>query len=126
MNRCIPINCLFCDLSKNNAAFIFENAHWYVIPDKFPASLGHSLLILKKHKESLFKLDVGEWTALQDALIQTKQKLDESHQPDAYNVGVNEGQVAGRMIDHVHVHLIPRYAKEPAKGGIEALIKGKK
>ncbi|MBI5226776.1 HIT family protein [Candidatus Micrarchaeota archaeon] len=118
--------CLFCDLSKNNAAFVYENARWYVIPDKFPASLGHSLLILKKHKESLFELDADEWATLQDALNRNKKTLDQSHHPDAYNVGVNDGKSAGRMIDHVHVHLIPRYANIPAKGGIEALFKGKK
>ncbi len=120
------MKCIFCDLSKNAAHFVYENVHWYVIADKFPASAGHSLLILKKHKVSLFELDTDEWAVLQDALNQTKTKLDESHKPDAYNVGVNDGKSAGRMIDHVHVHLIPRYAKEPAKGGIEALLKGRK
>lgn len=27
----------------------------------------------------------------------------------AYNIGINEGRAAGRTIDHLHIHLIPRY-----------------
>lgn len=29
--------------------------------------------------------------------------------PDAFNVGINDGEVAGRTIHHLHVHIIPRY-----------------
>ena len=29
--------------------------------------------------------------------------------PDAFNIGINEGREAGRTIDHLHIHLIPRY-----------------
>lgn len=122
----LTMPCLFCALSTNAANFLYENTHWYVIPDKFPASPGHSLIILKTHEDSAFELDGTQWAALQDALTKTKEKLDQSHNPDAYNVGINDGKAAGRMIDHVHVHLIPRYASAPAKGGIEALLKGGK
>ncbi len=118
--------CLFCTLKENKAAYLCENADWYVIPDKFPASPGHSLVILKDHKESVFDLDQREWASLQDALAATKVKLNASHEPDAYNVGINDGKAAGRMIDHVHIHLIPRYASAPAKGGIETLLKNTK
>lgn len=120
------MTCLFCTLKENKSAYLCENAGWYVILDKFPASPGHSLVILKSHKESVFDLDASEWALLQDALGTAKKKLDASHKPDAYNVGINDGKSAGRMIDHVHIHLIPRYASAPAKGGIEALLKGKK
>jgi diadenosine tetraphosphate (Ap4A) HIT family hydrolase len=29
--------------------------------------------------------------------------------PDGYNIGVNEGEAAGRTINHLHIHIIPRY-----------------
>ena len=115
--------CLFCTLKENKANYLYENESWYVLPDKYPASPGHSLVILKAHKDSLFELDESEWAELQNALNNAKKKLDASHEPDAYNIGVNDGKAAGRVIDHLHIHLIPRYAKAPAKGGIEALLK---
>ena len=44
--------------------------------------------------------------------------------PDGYNIGVNEGEAAGRTIHHLHIHIIPRYygdVKNPA-GGIRHVI----
>lgn len=44
--------------------------------------------------------------------------------PDGYNIGVNEGRAAGRTIDHLHIHLIPRYFGdvEDPTGGIRSII----
>ena len=46
--------------------------------------------------------------------------------PDAYNIGINEGEVAGRTISHLHIHIIPRFkgdVKNPI-GGIRNIIPG--
>ena len=44
--------------------------------------------------------------------------------PDAYNHGVNDGQAAGRTIDHLHWHVIPRYDGdvEDPRGGVRYVI----
>lgn len=46
--------------------------------------------------------------------------------PDAYNIGWNEGRAAGRTIDHLHLHIIPRYEGdvEDPIGGIRNIIPG--
>ncbi len=44
--------------------------------------------------------------------------------PDGYNIGVNDGRAAGRVVDHLHLHVIPRYLgdlKDPT-GGIRNII----
>ena len=44
--------------------------------------------------------------------------------PDGYNIGVNEGEAAGRTIHHLHIHIIPRYfgdVENPA-GGVRHVI----
>lgn len=46
--------------------------------------------------------------------------------PDAYNYGNNDGEVAGRTVHHLHIHVIPRYEgdmKDP-RGGIRHIIPG--
>lgn len=47
--------------------------------------------------------------------------------PDGYNIGVNEGKAAGRTIDHLHIHIIPRYFADVNKpaGGIRHIIPDK-
>jgi len=47
-----------------------------------------------------------------------------NQQPDAYTVGNNDGRMAGRSIDHLHVIVLPRYSgdvENPA-GGIRNVI----
>lgn len=46
--------------------------------------------------------------------------------PDAYNVGINEGEAAGRTIHHLHIHLIPRFFGdvEDYVGGVRHIIPG--
>ncbi len=44
--------------------------------------------------------------------------------PDGHNIGVNDGMAAGRVVDHFHLHIIPRYSgdvKDPT-GGIRNVI----
>jgi ATP adenylyltransferase len=46
---------------------------------------------------------------------------------EGFNVGVNDGEVAGQTIFHCHLHLIPRRGgdvEDPA-GGVRNVIPGK-
>ena len=44
--------------------------------------------------------------------------------PDGYNLGVNEGEAAGRSVHHLHEHIIPRYEGdvENPRGGVRHII----
>jgi len=46
--------------------------------------------------------------------------------PDAYNIGNNDGEAAGRTINHLHIQIIPRYKGdvEDPTGGIRHIIPG--
>jgi histidine triad (HIT) family protein len=43
--------------------------------------------------------------------------------PDAYNFGINEGKAAGRTVDHLHIHVIPRHFGDSnnRNGGIRGI-----
>lgn len=45
-------------------------------------------------------------------------------QPDGYNYGINDGHAAGRTIDHLHLHIIPRYQGDVDNplGGVRYVI----
>lgn len=44
--------------------------------------------------------------------------------PNGYNIGINEGKAAGRTINHLHIHIIPRYLGDvnDCVGGIRCVI----
>jgi len=115
--------CIFCNIPTNEA--FLENllavARW----DKFPVNEGHVLIIPKRHVESYFDLEAYEISAMNELANITKRVIDEKFSPTGYNIGFNVGEAAGQTINHVHMHLIPRYDGdvENPKGGIRNLKK---
>lgn len=110
--------CDFCELLPIR---IFQASdYWLTVPDAYPVSPGHTLIIPKRHIVSFFELNHAEYADLWTILHTVKATLDTSHQPDAYNIGVNDGPAAGQTVPHLHLHLIPRFegdTKDP-RGGI--------
>jgi len=120
------ISCPFCQILTGaiNKKTLFENETGFVVSDSFPITLGHSLIISKRHVGSFFEVTQQERQHLFDLIDQAKAYLDEEHKPACYNIGINDGETAGQTIPHLHIHLIPRY-EEPGKdprGGVRWLV----
>lgn len=118
-------DCLFCrqgDARLNQISH--RNATCFARLDNFPASEGHTEIVPKRHVESFFDLTAEE---LQDAfalILAVRADLSRRLRPEGYTIGVNEGRAAGRSIDHLHIHVIPRRfgdVEEPA-GGIRQIL----
>ena len=114
-------DCIFC----KNLPKALENDLAYAIYDISPISKGHTLLIPKRHFELIFEASPQEIASLFDLLNKMKTVLQKEHKPDGYNIWVNCGRVAGQIVMHSHLHLIPRYTgqvihiKDHLKGNIE-------
>ncbi|MDV0442783.1 HIT family protein [Methanorbis rubei] len=116
-------DCPFCDPDE----MVIENDLAYAKFDLYPVSLGHILIISKRHVASWFDLTLEEQSAVVALADAAKKMLDEKYSPDGYNVGINCGIAAGQTVMHVHLHLIPRYAGDVPnpRGGIRAVIAAK-
>jgi diadenosine tetraphosphate (Ap4A) HIT family hydrolase len=119
-------DCLFCrrdDPTENE--IIAENERFYARLDNYPASPGHAQIVPKDHVVSLFDLTPDAVAELFELMLEVRSILDAEH-PDGYTIGVNEGRAAGRTIDHLHVHLIPRYEGDvpDPRGGIRHVLPG--
>ena len=113
--------CLFC---KDPRGVSLQNEHSYSARDSYAVSLGHTLVIPKRHVASFFDLTTEEVSAIMSLITQEKTLLDQEFSPDGYNIGVNVGPAAGQSIFHVHVHIIPRYTGdvENPQGGVRHVI----
>lgn len=51
-------------------------------------------------------------------------KKNLSPKPDGFNLGLNDGEVAGQTIGQLHFHIIPRYNNDvpDPRGGIRWVI----
>ncbi len=119
--------CLFCDIKDDQAIHIASSQNFVSIYDETPVTKGHALIFPKKHIESFFDLNKEEVIELYELIKEVKKLIDKVYKPDAYNIGINNGQAAGRTIHHLHVHLIPRYEGdvENPRGGVRHIIPGK-
>ena len=103
---------------------LFEDNLSYAIYDKNPVNRGHILIIPKRLFSSYFSALPEEKQSLWEMIDKAKRILDREYKPDGYNIGINEGDVAGQTNPILEIHIIPRYkndTKNP-KGGIRRVI----
>lgn len=114
--------CPFCTLPPDR--IIRENQYAVWIYDGFPISVGHSLIIPKRHVGSFFEINLEERDAIFNLLGQAKAAVTETHRPDSFNIGINDGPAAGQTVPHLHIHLIPRFNGDVSdpRGGVRWII----
>jgi diadenosine tetraphosphate (Ap4A) HIT family hydrolase len=125
MSNLPPSDCPFCSIPADRLRE--TSAKGFVVDDAYPVSLGHSLVIAKRHVENFFELTNEEIACLVNLLHAVRERLDKSLMPAGYNIGVNLGMAAGQTVMHVHIHLIPRYPGDVPnpRGGVRNLMPGK-
>jgi diadenosine tetraphosphate (Ap4A) HIT family hydrolase len=114
--------CAFCTIRADR--ILGENEHGVWIPDAHPVSTGHSLIVTKRHVESLFAATSAEREAILSLLDRARDHVSREHAPSGYNIGIDEGPAAGQTVSHLHVHLIPRFTdrSEEPKGGTRWVV----
>lgn len=117
--------CLFCKINDNRINRIFlQSARFYARYDNFPAAVGHLEIVPKRHVVSFFELTSDEISEAYELMGAAKDALSCRYNPSGYTIGINEGRAAGRSVDHLHIHLIPRYEGDVAdpRGGIRQIL----
>jgi len=114
--------CLFCKPKPREV--IAETDTALLVTDTYPVSLGHCLVIPKRHIATYFECNEEENRDFRTLIIKAKEYLDKKHSPDAYNIGNNNGLHAGQSVFHLHIHIIPRYKGdvENPKGGVRWVL----
>jgi diadenosine tetraphosphate (Ap4A) HIT family hydrolase len=93
---------------------LHETRFWRTALNVNQQLLGQSIIVLRRHEESVAALTPDEWMDLRSELIHTTTALDKAFQPDHYNYAFLQNQDR-----HVHLHVFPRYAKTRRIGAEE-------
>jgi diadenosine tetraphosphate (Ap4A) HIT family hydrolase len=125
MNDSPSRDCPFCHVDAQRVPDGNDLA--IAIADAFPVSEGHTLVVSRRHVADLFELSEAEVAAVIELLFRMQRRLVAELCPGGFNVGVNVGTAAGQTVNHVHVHLIPRFPGDVAhpQGGVRNVIPGK-
>lgn len=120
------MSCPYCAYDLSSPEVVFQNdLVWFLQDPRYQGALKHSGVIVPiAHRETVFDLTEAEILATFQLLSRVKAWLDAEQSPAGYNIGWNCGRVGGQEVFHAHMHVIPRFAREPLAGkGIRALLK---
>lgn len=109
------MECVFCKIISGEIPSykIYEDEYVYAFLDIHPDSVGHTLIIPKKHYQDLQDIDDEMvFHILQVAKI-LKKRLEEKLQCDGLTLIQNNGKV--QEVKHFHLHLKPFYSNKKNK-----------
>jgi histidine triad (HIT) family protein len=111
-------DCTFCQIIQGRleAAVVYEDDDHICIMDRRPISLGHTLVISKKHYAILTDIPSMEVGRLFILVAEMAKIVVRTVNAEGFNVGQNNGAAAHQLVPHVHVHIIPRYLKDSSEG----------
>mgnify|MGYP001112392212 CR=1 FL=1 len=114
-------DCPFCNIDREVLA---SSDLCLAIYDKFPVNKGHVLVIPRRHVRDYFSLLEEEVEDIWRLVSEVKELIELAFQPAGFNVGFNIGPAAGQTVDHVHIHVIPRYEgdMDDPTGGVRHVI----
>jgi len=116
--------CVFCRILGGEIPTypIWEDKKVFVTLEINPANEGHILIFPKKHYSVLPQMPDSEVGYLFSVAKHFAGIVFEATKAEGVAIRQRNGQVAGQMIPHVHVHVIPRFSKD----GVEQDWKPKK
>lgn len=110
-------DCIFCKIIKGElpSSKVYEDADVLAFLDIKPVNPGHTLVIPKKHFESIHdtpdELVAKTIIAAKKIAGAIQTKLGAT----GVNIGMNNGVAAGQIVFHAHIHVMPRYGKDSFK-----------
>lgn len=117
-----PVASVFSQIPSNDYVAVNELA--FAIRDRYSVSPGHTLVISKREISNWWDATDEERLAILDLVDRVRAQLINQSHPDGFNVGFNSGFAAGQTVDHLHVHVIPRYDNDMSdpRGGVRHVI----
>lgn len=99
--------CPFCAASIADISFM-ESARFWAIVNVAPILPGHSLVISKRHVESMLALNDDEVAEMVNLSRRAVSLLMRVHGAEGFDWTIQESEAAGQSVPHLHLHLIPR------------------
>lgn len=84
--------------------------HSFAMLNLYPYNNGHIMVVPYRHVKKMEDLGPEEISSLMSHAQECVKRLRILLRPDGFNIGLNEGRVAGAGFkDHLHLHIVPRW-----------------
>jgi histidine triad (HIT) family protein len=103
-------DCIFCKIIAGTipAAKLIETDKVTSFLDISPVNPGHALVVPKRHVSSLLSLNQDELHVMIFVAKRVAAAVTEATDSPAFNILQNDGEAAGQIVRHAHLHVIPR------------------
>ena len=102
-------SCTFCQIIRGESwsSKIYEDDKVLAFFSNRPVNIGHTLVVPKKHYESIFDIPEKEFAHLSVIVKRIAAAVKMAVSAEGIRVVQNNGEAAGQVIFHLHVHVIP-------------------
>jgi len=116
-------DCLFCQIVDGEipSHTVYEDEEVYAFLDVNPLAKGHTLVVPKDHHERVRDLPESAAAAIGTTVASVSRAVEDAVDAPATTIAYNNGPEAGQEIDHVHAHVVPRFAGDGA-GALHTLF----
>ena len=106
--------CIFCKIVKGEipSSKVYEDANFLAFLDIRPLNKGHTLVIPKKHYETVLDIPDEDIKEMSHLIKKISQALSLAIAPDGFNIFCNNNQAAGQEVPHLHFHIAPRFMND--------------
>ncbi|HEY7927265.1 MAG: HIT family protein [Candidatus Dormibacteria bacterium] len=103
--------CFFCAAvsGEDTELLVAQDAATVTLLNRFPYNPGHLMAAPRAHLPDLLAVGDDGAAALMVAARRAMRALQAAMRPDGFNLGVNQGDAAGASVEHVHLHVVPRW-----------------
>jgi len=110
------VECILCAIAAGSDEVVRMDVHrsrlFMVALNLYPYSPGHLMVFPLRHivdVRSLSDEEALELHKLQNLCLDIIEKV---YTPHGFNLGYNLGRAGGASIEHLHLHIVPRYIRE--------------
>lgn len=105
--------CEFCGIiagSDADAREVYRDEDVVAFLPTEPAVLGHVLVVPRRHVPDVWGLEPDEASRLSRAVLVLADGIRAAMKPEGLNVIQSNGDAATQTVQHLHVHLVPRWS----------------
>jgi histidine triad (HIT) family protein len=109
-------SCTFCKIVRGEApaSYVYEDEKVMAFLSARPVNVGHTLVVPKRHYENIFEISEEEVAHLSKIVKKVAYAVKRAENAEGIRIVQNNGEAAGQVIFHLHVHIIPMHTKLPS------------
>ena len=105
----MPESCIFCKIARKEAPAntVYEDEKVIAFLSIQPINVGHTLVVPKQHYADIYEIPEEEVAYLYKIVKKLAHAVKKAVDAEGIRIVQNNGEAAGQVVFHLHVHIIP-------------------